>query len=137
MSGLTGVAHLSLSVRNLRRSELWYRDLFGFERVSSQHQERFNSVVLRDPGSSLTLSLHEHQGAGTARFDESRTGLDHIAFGVANRSALEEWEGRLRELGIEHSPIVETSFGSVLVFRDIDYIQLEFVCPDKAGSEQP
>src|SRR5580698_1068671 len=66
MPPLTGIGHLSLSVRNLRRSELWYRELFGFERVSLEHATRFDSVVLRDPQSTLTVSLHEHRGAGTA-----------------------------------------------------------------------
>ncbi|MGP8060337.1 MAG: VOC family protein [Acidimicrobiales bacterium] len=128
MPTVTGVAHLSLTVRNLRISETWYRELFGLERVTDDRHPRFDTVVLRDPSSHMVISLRKHHGAGTARFDESRTGLDHVSFGVADRATLEGWEKRLKEFDVEHSPITETPFGAVLVFRDPDHIQLEFTC---------
>ena len=53
-------------------------------------------------------------------------GLDHISFQVPDRSALEEWAKRLDELDVAHSPITEAPYGTVLVFRDPDNIQLEF-----------
>lgn len=136
MPTVTGVAHLSLTVRNLRLSETWYRELFGLERVSDDRQARFDAVVLRDPASQMVISLRKHHGAGTARFDESRTGLDHVSFGVADRAALESWEKRLQEFDVEHSPITQTPFGAVLVFRDPDHIQLELSCRDEdAGKD--
>jgi len=131
MPALTGVAHLSLSVRNLSISEEWYCTLFGFERVRQEHQPQVDAVLLQEPGASLALSLRHHHGAGMARFDETRTGLDHVSFGVADRAELEEWERRLTELHVEHSPITDTPFGAVLVFRDPDHIQLELSCHDK------
>lgn len=132
MPTVTGVAHLSLTVRNLRISETWYRELFGLERITDDRHPRFDTVVLRDPSSQMVISLRKHHGAGTARFDESRTGLDHVSFGVADRAALEGWEKRLKEFDVEHSPITETPFGAVLVFRDPDHIQLEFTCAKDA-----
>jgi len=132
---VTGVAHLSLTVRNLRISETWYRELFGLERVSDDRQARFDAVVLRDPDSQMVISLRKHHGAGTARFDESRTGLDHVSFGVADRATLERWERRLQEFAVEHSPITQTPFGAVLVFRDPDHIQLELSCRDEAADK--
>ncbi len=136
MPTVTGVAHLSLTVRNLRISETWYRELFGLERVSGDRQTRFDTVVLRDPASHMVISLRKHHGAGTARFDESRTGLDHVSFGVTDRASLERWEERLKEFAVEHSPITETPFGSVLVFRDPDHIQLELTCGnEEAGKD--
>jgi len=122
---INGVAHLSFTVRNLAVSETWYRDLFGLETVFNERHPHFDSVVLSDPESKLVISLRRHYGAGTARFDETRTGLDHVSFGVADRDELVEWEKRLREFNVEHSPIQETDFGAVLVFRDPDHIQLE------------
>ena len=128
MPALTGVAHLTLTVRNLGVSEAWYCELFGLERVHQEHQPHSDSVLLSDPDSTLVLSLRQHHGAGTARFDETRTGLDHVSFGVSSRDDLTEWEERLAALRVDHSKITETPFGSVLVFRDPDHIQLELSC---------
>ena len=133
MPAVTGVAHLSLTVRNLRVSETWYRELFGLERVFDQREPKFDSVVLQDPGSQMVISLRKHHGAGTARFDESRTGLDHVSFGVADRASLVEWEKRLAEFAVEHSAITDTPFGSVLVFRAPDHIQLELFWRGERG----
>jgi glyoxylase I family protein len=58
-------------------------------------------------------------------FAETRTGLDYISFAVSSRVELEAWERRLAELGVTHSPIADRPYGSVLVFRDPDNIQLE------------
>ncbi len=132
---ITGVAHLSLTVRNLSLSENWYRDLFGLETVFNERHRHFDSVVLTDPRSQLVISLRKHHGAGTARFDETRTGLDHVAFGVTDRDELIEWEKRLTEFNVEHSPISDTDFGAILVFRDPDHIQLEFFCRTEGGEE--
>ncbi len=126
---ITGVAHVSLTVRNLRQSETWYCNVLGFERAEEVHEAHFDSVVLRHPDTPLALSLRQHHGASTARFDETRTGLDHVAFAVDDRSDLEAWAVRLQELKVEHSPLVDLDWGSVIVLRDPDHIQLELSCP--------
>ncbi len=128
MGDLTGVSHLGLTVRNLRASEDWYSRVFRLERVHAERGPHSESVVLRDPVSEMVIGLRHHFGAGSARFDETRTGLDHVSFGVPDQRALAECAERLRDLGIEHSPIAETDFGWVLVLRDPDHIQLELFC---------
>jgi glyoxylase I family protein len=125
---ILGVAHVSLTVRNLARSQHWYRTVLGLEGVFREQNRSFATSVLRDPESGLVIVLREHHGAGTARFDEKRTGLDHIAFAVTDRHALEEWAKRLTDMEVEHTPLQETDFGWVVVFRDPDHIQLEFFC---------
>lgn len=137
MPALTGVAHVTLSVRNLHVSEAWYCRLFDLERVDEEHRPHSDAVLLRHPSSSVVLSLRQHHGAGSARFDETRTGLDHVSFGVPGREALEEWEHRLAEHHVDHSPITDTGTGSVLVFRDPDHIRLELSCPNGHGRAGP
>lgn len=122
---LTGVAHISLTVRNIEISEQWYGELFGLVVVDREKTAHGETVRLADQSCPFEISLCRHDAGGTARFDESRTGLDHVSFGVADLGALEEWERRLTERHVEHSPIAETPFGAVLVFRDPDHIQLE------------
>lgn len=126
---MTGVAHLSLTVRNLRTSEAWWRALFGWETVFSERDPHFDSVILQDPASGMVLSLRQRHAGSTARFDETRIGLDHVSFGVAAKEELDQWAARLTELKVEHTPVTETPYGSVLVFRDPDHIQIEFFCP--------
>ncbi|MEY2476719.1 MAG: hypothetical protein QOG87_2034, partial [Actinomycetota bacterium] len=73
---------------------------------------------------------HTHpQPESSEPFSELRPGLDHVGFAVANRAALDEWEQKLDDLGIAHSPIKDAPYGSGLSFRDPDNIALEFFAP--------
>jgi len=48
---------------------------------------------------------------------------------VPDRAELERWQHTLRDRRIVHSPIADRSYGSVLVFRDPDNIQLGLIAP--------
>jgi catechol 2,3-dioxygenase-like lactoylglutathione lyase family enzyme len=85
-------------------------------------------VLLIDPRSGIAIGLHHHDANPGQLFDECRTGLDHISFGVADRASLDAWASWLDELGIEHSGVIDTDKPmpySVVVFRDPDNLQLE------------
>jgi catechol 2,3-dioxygenase-like lactoylglutathione lyase family enzyme len=72
--------------------------------------------------------LHTNVGNDGARFDEARTGLDHVGFNVSSRAELQAWTAWLDELGIPHSGIqvVDEPFPyATVVFRDPDNVQLE------------
>jgi catechol 2,3-dioxygenase-like lactoylglutathione lyase family enzyme len=60
---------------------------------------------------------------------EFRSGLDHVAFGVADRAELDAWAARLDELGVAHGEIKDAHYGSGLSFRDPDNIALELFAP--------
>lgn len=76
------------------------------------------------------LGLHQHPGTdGGDTFTELRPGLDHIAFGCADRAVLVAWEAHLDDLGIPHGGIIDAHDGSGLSFRDPDGIALEFSAP--------
>ena len=76
------------------------------------------------------VGLHQHaKPAPDERFSELRVGLDHVAFGCADRAELERWARRLDELGVEHGGIKDRSYGSGVSFRDPDGIALEFFAP--------
>ena len=85
-------------------------------------------MLLLDPRSGIAIGLHHHESNPGQAFDESRTGLDHISFGVSDHASLDAWASWLDELGIEHSGVIDTDKPmpySVVVFRDPDNIQLE------------
>ena len=118
-----------MTVRDADRSARFYSDLLGMQEVMAGDDDTVKFRVLMCPSSGWVLGVREYAAGAGDEFDELRTGLDHFAFGVANRAELEAWEGELAARGVEYSPIAETPIGSVIVFRDPDNIQLEFWLP--------
>jgi len=129
MPSIAGGHHIALTVTDADRSTEWYSGLLGMSQLMAGDDETVKYRVLADPKSGWVLAVLEYHGRERDGFDEFRTGLDHFAFSVENRPALEEWERELAARGIEYTPIAETPIGSVIVFRDPDNIQLEFWLP--------
>lgn len=129
MAEFPGLTHVVITVSDLSQSVPWYQRLIGTDPVLDEDTGPFRHVVWA-VGDQL-LSLHGfHEGVPSGdQFEERRLGLDHIAFGCATRSELEEWAKRLEEMGIQHGGIVDASYGSGLSFRDPDNIALEFFAP--------
>jgi glyoxylase I family protein len=131
MSDFPGITHVALTVNDLSVSVPWYRDLLGCEPVLDEDTGPFHHTVFLVGGT--LLGLHQHPDpAASDPFDERRPGLDHVAFGVADRMELEKWSRRLDEMGIRHGGIVDAHYGSGLSFRDPDNIALELFAPPGA-----
>jgi glyoxylase I family protein len=126
MPATEGVSHTALTVTDIGASVEWYKRVFDAAVLWEEDDDPAHEFVLLF-APPLAIGLHRHSGtaAGDA-FSETRVGLDHLSFQVPDRAALEEWEKRLDELDVSHSPITEAPYGTVLVFRDPDNIQLEF-----------
>lgn len=127
-SSFPGIGHVALTVSDLQRSVAWYRRLFDAEPVLDEDTGPYHHVVWMLGGTLLGLHQHSHP-TSTEPADELRPGLDHVAFGCADRAALERWAERLDELDIPHGPVVDAPYGSGLSFRDPDNIPLEFFAP--------
>lgn len=124
------LTHVALTVRDLSVSVPWYETLLGVEPVIDEDTEPAMHHTVYLLGGGTLLGLHQHSSpAPPERFSEYRTGLDHIAFGCANRDELQKWATRLDELGIEHGGIKDAPYGSGVSFRDPDGIPLEFFAP--------
>ena len=138
MSGASfpAITHVALTVSDLSVSVPWYRRLLDADPVLDEDTGPFRHVVW-SVGSTL-LGLHEFPGAADAdadahrAFDERRPGLDHVAFGVADRGDLEKWRSRLDELGVAHGGIVDAGYGSGLSFRDPDGLPLDLFAPPRS-----
>lgn len=127
---LTGVHHLGLTVRDIEASEAWYVRVLGFVRafVENHGTGPGYSVVMTHPGTALFLGLDHHPAADQAEFSPHRTGLDHLAFRLADRHQIDEWVARLDTLGVEHGPVIEIADPlphALVQFRDPDGIALE------------
>jgi glyoxylase I family protein len=127
MPTLSGIHHAAVTVTDLDRSVAWYQEVLGLVPVMDDaHPDGTGHfVVLADPTFAFVVGLHVHSTNQGERFSETRTGLDHIGFGVSSRAELEAWEARLEELAVEHTPVIDAQGYSVVVFRDPDNIQLE------------
>ncbi len=127
MNGLTGIHHLSLTVTDLRESVGWYQEVLGFVLVEELEKVGFQRRRLRHPGAGIVLTLTRHDATQGESFDERRTGLDHLGFGVPDVAAVHAWKQRLEEHGVEHSPVKPNGPGAIITLRDPDGIQLEIV----------
>jgi glyoxylase I family protein len=67
----------------------------------------------------------QHERGDDGEFTEFRVGLDHLALAVDSRDELVEWVEHLERCGVAHSGISDMPYGSLIVFRDPDNIQLE------------
>lgn len=123
MSALAGLHHAALSVKSLDASVEWYRKVLGLEETFRQELDARRMVVMRFPGRRETLGLVEHDGDGED-FKPANLGLDHLAFKVSSGEDLEAWPARLDQHRIAHSGVLETPFGGMLQFQDLDGIAL-------------
>ena len=129
--------HLALTVTDLDASLAWYQEVFDISPLMEAPHQGGIGVVLADEQLTLMIVLHRHDANEPERFSELRTGLDHAGFMVASRADLESWQNHLAAHGVvpsaeaasplTQSPIADEPYGSVLVFRDPDNIQLEFI----------
>ena len=131
--------HIALTVTDVDASVQWYERVFGVRfQVDAPHEGGVGKL-LADETWQLVIVLHRHDTNDGALFGETKTGLDHVGFVLAHRSELEDWQVHLEANGVvrsevadkplTQSPIADTPYGSVLVFRDPDNIQLEIFVP--------
>ncbi len=134
--------HLALTVRDLDASVDWYGRVFGLRyRMDVPHAGGF-AQMFSDDAWQLVIALHRHDSNDGEVFAESRTGLDHAGLTVPTREDLVAWQSHLETNGVARaeaadrpltqSPIADEPYGSVLVFRDPDNIQLELFAPPAA-----
>jgi glyoxylase I family protein len=135
----SGFAHVRLTVTDIARSKKFYDEVFGWPiavdasesvdetGVTESPEKFYGGVVYRTPQGTL-LGLRP---VGDDEFDSTRTGLDHISFAVADRSALEAARSALHDAGVTHGEVVElTDAGiAILSFQDPDDVNLELTAP--------
>ncbi len=136
--------HLALTVSDVERSVRWYQSVFDLKyRMDVPHPGGLGKL-LSDDDMQLVFVLHHHDRNDGQAFRETTTGLDHVGLVVPRREDLETWQDHLEvnevrrvdvaDVALTQSPIADEPYGSVLVFRDPDNIQLElFSPPHSAG----
>jgi catechol 2,3-dioxygenase-like lactoylglutathione lyase family enzyme len=131
--------HLAITVTDVDVSVSWYEAVFGVKfRMDVPHEGGVGKLLATDT-MDLVLVLHHHDANDGGLFTETVTGLDHPGFVVPTRDDLVDWQDHLEANGVvradqankplTQSPIADEPYGSVLVFRDPDNIQLELFSP--------
>lgn len=131
--------HIALTVTDVDASVPWYEQVFGLRFQTDVPHEGGVGKLLADETRQLMIVLHRHDANDDGLFGETVTGLDHVGFLVPTRADLEAWQDHLEVNGVvrcevadkpsTQSPIADEGYGSVLVFRDPDNIQLELFSP--------
>ncbi len=82
-------------------------EVLGFRRVGEFESPdgARRKVFLRHSGLQARLGLTQHRGGDRDAFDETRVGLDHLAFAVGDRAELDAWATRLAAAAVVHSSV--------------------------------
>ena len=128
-----GVHHVDLVVSTLERSLPFYRDLLGplgYHRVSEVEGERGETIYYL-VGPATSVGLRQATSDRGKPHDRYEIGLHHLAFEAGSRSAVDERERWLREVGAQiESPAREYAYSLgyyAVFFYDPDGIKLEIV----------
>ncbi|MGW8889260.1 VOC family protein [Streptomyces sp. NPDC055749] len=128
-------AHIRLTVTDIDRSRAFYDKVLGLpvafqlppdadEKTREELSFLFGGVIYQ-----LGDSLFGLRPVSEDRFDEDRTGLDHLSFAVGDHEELESAVRVLDEEGVPHEGIKDIGAGYILEFRDPDNIALELFAP--------
>ena len=127
---ISALHHVAVTVSDIEVSGPWYRALIGADPVLDEHTDGGYRHLVWAFGNGTLFGIHQHdRSISPGQFTEFRAGLDHVGFGCETRAELQQWAGRLDELGIAHGGVVDAHYGSGLSFRDPDGVALEFFAP--------
>lgn len=126
MPELVGFSHVELTVTDCERSATWYQEVLGFRLMTHTEHETLEVFAMMHP-SGAVVDVMTHHETPQERFDERRVGLDHLSMQVADRRELERWVEHLDNCGVNHTGIIDATFGPTVVVRDPDNIQLELM----------
>ena len=99
--------------------------------------EHRRACVMGFPGGGFSVALVEHRPDGGGDFDPRRPGLDHLAFTVTSRAALEEWCEHFDRHQVKHSGVIAITPGVILNFKDPDGVSLALFWDDPLAARYP
>ncbi|MFV2194799.1 MULTISPECIES: VOC family protein [unclassified Nocardiopsis] len=129
MPSISGLARVTLSVRDLDESVRFYRSVLGFKKLRRTEDDHGTMRTECRHSCGFLLDLVQHRDNFKGRFDHRRCGLDQLVLQVGNLGELEAWEDRFTDLDVEHVPTSHDVDGSTLVFFDPDGTELALFVP--------
>ena len=123
-------AHVGLNVTDLKRSVVFYQQVFGFD-ILRQSESEGRRFAFLGTGKTLVITLWQQSDG---KFEKRRSGLHHLSFQVSSVEELKHAEARVRASGgrLVHDGLVAHAEGADsggLFFEDPDGIRLEIYAP--------
>ena len=135
---LSSLHHVEIRVQDPDRSRAFYEKVLGLAFLELPVGIEITGIWRGAPSEGTLLATQvgdtfvvlEPPLEGTPhdeRFDEHKIGIDHLAFGIDDRSTLDELVEGLRAegvetAGVEHDPVLDKDY---VTFRDPDNVQWE------------
>jgi catechol-2,3-dioxygenase len=119
------MSHVQLLVSDVEASARWYTAVLSLVPFAQDFETGY--VALRQPEARLVVVLTKSSGHTQGPAAPKDDSLDHLAFAVSDRDALQAWAEHLAALGIEHDGVVLEEGRPTLQLRDPDGIAIELV----------
>jgi len=136
---VSSLHHVAIRVQDPDRSRAFYEKVLGLAFLELPVGIEITGIWRGAPSEGTLLATQvgdtflvlEPPLEGTPhgeRFDEHKIGIDHLAFGIDDRSTLDELVEGLRAegvetAGVEHDGVLDKDY---VAFRDPDNVQWEF-----------
>ena len=121
----SGLAHVTLTVSDIKRPKAFYEELFK----ATFPMDNSHSFSLRTVGIPCWFTEWKKTSPND-RFDENRVGLDHVAFKLETQEDLQLIIKRLKQMKVNTKGLQWFANKYPYVcFRDPDNIQTEFFIP--------
>lgn len=121
----SGIAHVTLTVSDVNQTKKFYEDLFEIE-ISMDDAKSFSLSIVGIP----CWFVQWDKTTPDDRFDETRVGLDHVAFKLETLDELEKVISRLKDMNVQTAGLQRFADKYPYVaFKDPDNIQTEFFVP--------
>ncbi len=124
---ITGLSHVQLLVSDLATSARWYSAVLGLAPFAENADIGY--VALRQPDAQFVIVLTKGRVPSGRSSRSDDTGLDHLAFAVADGGSLDGWAEHLAEIGVDHAGVVLENGHPSLQLRDPDGVAVELVAP--------
>jgi glyoxylase I family protein len=123
----TGLSHVQLLVTDVEASAAWYRAALGLDDFVEDLSVGY--IALRHRPSKVVIVLTSRIPGDAPGQAGGQGPLDHLAFAVADGTALAAWADHLGAVGIVHQGIVSEDGRPSLALRDPDGTAIELVAP--------
>ena len=129
----TRIGHVHLKVSDIQRSEVFYRDVLGFE-VTARYGS--DAVFMSAGGYHHHIGLNTWHSKGGSAPPARSTGLFHLAILYPNRKELARAVAAVLEAGVVLDGASDHGVSEAVYLHDPDLNGIELYC-DRARDEWP
>ena len=125
------IDHVELLVRDIGKTEAWYRKVLGLKRVQAWDPE----PVMIGAGDTMLALFHSRRAKG--RLPGRRKNGHRVSYGylrvafLTDKPGFEQAQRRLKKLGIRYRGPVDHDISWSIYFQDLNGLPLEITRPKR------